>query len=219
MSAALAFIDTETTGLDREWHEIWEVALVLRDNEGVESERVWQLPVDLGQADPMALKIGRWYERRWPWPVYEPGRTMPDEWDDEKRKSAAVTAQAEYVVPTERMAEWAALFAELTNGAHIVGAVSSFDEERLWKLLRRHHACPTWHYHLIEVENLAVGWVKAVHLDSDQEAWERGDGIASPPWDSEELSRAVGVDPDQFDRHTALGDARWAKAIYDRVMS
>ena len=27
-----------------------------------------------------------------------------------------------------------------------------------------------------------------------------------------------GVDPDDFDRHTALGDARWAKAIYEAVM-
>lgn len=30
-------------------------------------------------------------------------------------------------------------------------------------------------------------------------------------------NRAVGVDPDDFDRHTALGDARWARAIYDAI--
>jgi hypothetical protein len=27
------------------------------------------------------------------------------------------------------------------------------------------------------------------------------------------------VNPDDFDRHTALSDARWAKAIYDAVMT
>ena len=37
------------------------------------------------------------------------------------------------------------------------------------------------------------------------------------PWDSDEISRVVGVDPDDFDRHTALGDARWARAIYDAI--
>ena len=41
---------------------------------------------------------------------------------------------------------------------------------------------------------------------------------ATPPWDSDALSRAVGVNPDDFDRHTALGDARWAKAMYEAVM-
>jgi hypothetical protein len=28
----------------------------------------------------------------------------------------------------------------------------------------------------------------------------------------------MGVDPALFDRHTAMGGARWAKAIYDAVM-
>lgn len=41
---------------------------------------------------------------------------------------------------------------------------------------------------------------------------------ALPPWNSNDMSRAVGVEPDDFDRHTALGDARWAKAIYEAVM-
>lgn len=30
--------------------------------------------------------------------------------------------------------------------------------------------------------------------------------------------RARMAEPDQFDRHTALGDARWARAIYDAVL-
>lgn len=207
MSAPLAFIDTETTGLDPDQHEIWEVALILRDSEGIEVERVWQLPVDLGKADPMALKIGRWYERRWPWPAYPPPYAIIRDETDAKRMAAAVEAREQFVVPRELMHEWAALFAELTHGAHLVGAVISFDEERLRRLLRRHHACPTWHYHLVDVEALAAGLIA------------RSDGFAHPPWNSEHLSRAVGVEPDEFDRHTALGDARWAMAIYDAVMS
>ena len=40
-----------------------------------------------------------------------------------------------------------------------------------------------------------------------------------PPWSSERLSNALGVElPNEADRHTALGDARWAARIFDRVM-
>jgi hypothetical protein len=115
---------------------------------------------------------------------------------------------------SESIEDWAQEFAELTDGAHLVGAVISFDEERLRRLLRRHHACPTWHYHLIDVENLAVGWIAA----TGQRTCTSPHPEIDPPWNSDVLSSAVGVDVDQFDRHTALGDARWAKAIYDAVM-
>jgi hypothetical protein len=35
--------------------------------------------------------------------------------------------------------------------------------------------------------------------------------------DARLLSRALGVDPDAYDRHTALGDARWVRAQYDTI--
>lgn len=162
----IAFVDTETTGLDPELHQIWEVGLVLDDNEWT-----WQLPVDLGRAEGIALRIGRWHERHQPLDLLTP------------------------------LDEFASAFARLTRGRHLAGAVISFDEERLRKLLRANGACPEWHYHLVDVEALAAGKL----------------GVA-PPWNSEDLSLAVGVDPAQFDRHTALGDAHWAKAIYEAVV-
>jgi hypothetical protein len=77
-----------------------------------------------------------------------------------------------------------------------------------------------WHYHLIDVEALAAGWIAAQSGPVPILIAGANVGLVSgrPPWRSEELSRAVGVDPDDFDRHTALGDARWAKAIYEAVM-
>ena len=66
-------------------------------------------------------------------------------------------------------------------------------------------------YHLIDVEALAVGWVCA---------WDRTDGRPgiTPPWRSDDLSTALGVPPPAKDtRHTALGDAAWALAIYDHI--
>lgn len=175
----LAFIDTETTGLDPDLHEIWEVALFLRtpkdaaNGDRWSERRVWQLPVDLGRADPVALRIGRFHERRWPYP--------------------AVT----------ELGEFARVFALYTRGAHLVGNVISFDEERLRRLLRSHGACPEWHYHLVDVEALVAGKL----------------GIA-PPWTSKDLSEAIGVEvPDIEDAHTAAGDASWAMDLYDAVMT
>lgn len=86
-----------------------------------------------------------------------------------------------------------------------------------------------WHYHVIDVEALAAGWLArtrkmqaAGYIESEIAVRLNRDpivGIAPhPPWNSTELSLAVGVDPNDFDRHTALGDAKWAKAIFETVM-
>lgn len=171
----LAFCDTETTGLDADRHEIWEVGLIVDDD-----EHRWFLTVDLGRAEPIALKIGGFHERH-------PNGVRHLVNDDE------------YVTPLQVFAEE---FADLTRGRHLVGAVISFDEERLRKLLRANRACPEWHYHLVDVEGLVAGRL----------------GI-EPPWNSDKLSAEIGIDPEQFDRHTALGDARWAKALYEAVFT
>lgn len=200
MTAPLAFVDTETTGLDPRQHEVWEVALILRDSECVETERVWQIAVDLGRADPVALSIGRFYERSL---QANPGLEVA-----EGGRAAVTPAHA-----------FAKEFAELTHGAHLVGAVPSFDDAFLKRLLRIFHQCPGWHYHLVDVEALAAGAIAAEAFETRTgDAFVEQLAVATPPWNSSDLSRAVGVDPDMFPKHTALGDARWAKAIFDAVL-
>lgn len=93
-------------------------------------------------------------------------------------------------------------FLELADGRHLAGAVVSFDEERIRRMTYEAGLAPTWHYHLVDVEALAAGLL----------------GIP-PPWDSEDLSRKLDVLPDRFSRHTAMGDAKWAKSIYEKVFS
>lgn len=182
---SVCFVDCETTGLDPDRHEIWEVGLIADEGtaNGGWTERRWLLPVDLGRADPIALRIGGFHERHPQGDDYEPvsGQLSRGE--------------------SDAVGPFAQAFARLTRGAHLVGAVVSFDEERLRRLLRANGACPEWHYHLVDVEALAAGKL----------------GIR-PPWNSETLSLAVGVDPAEFARHAALGDARWAKAIYEAVI-
>jgi DNA polymerase III epsilon subunit-like protein len=176
----LAFVDTETTGLDTERHEIWEVGLILRDKDHDDTEFRWFLPVNLSTADPFALKIGGYHERH------------PNGYDAAEDNDERVAFHNQF---TDE-------FARLTRGAHLVGAVVSFDEERLRTMLQGFGHLPMWHYHLADVENLVAGKL----------------GIL-PPWDSDELSLAVGVNPEKFHRHEALEDARWAMALWDAVMS
>lgn len=195
MSAPVCFIDTETTGLDPDRHQIWEVALITPDAR----EHVWQFPVDEMTADPFALKIGRYWDRRWP----EGIREVSDldaiyEAHSQKSRRKNFPSQGRAIKPGKN---WCEHFRELTAGLHLAGAVVSFDEERLRRLLHRNGVLHRWHYHLVDVEALASGKL----------------GVA-PPWKSDDLSAALGVTVSEEDRHTALGDAKWAMRIYDAVM-
>jgi len=204
MTAPLAFVYVESTGLDPDIHEIWEVGLI--DPEGAEHR--WFLPVDLGHADPVALDLGGYHQRH------------PEGYDYDFSAAPAARVVDPWDFATE--------FCQLTrprNGqkVHLAGAVVSFDEERLRKLLRANAACPEWHYHLVDVEALAAGWIAAQGWPVDRAVPGRGTELLEinngrPSWDSKALSAAVGVDPADFRAHEALEDARWAKAIYEAVL-
>jgi hypothetical protein len=77
--------------------------------------------------------------------------------------------------------------------------------------MRAHGMCPSWHYHLIDVEALAVGYLMRERIRA-------GFDGSMLPWKSDELSAELGITVTDEERHTALGDARWARAIYDQVM-
>jgi DNA polymerase III epsilon subunit-like protein len=198
----LCFIDTETTSL-RPDRRAWEIAIVSRDPGMADAEHRWFVEaddLDLGNADPMALKIGRFHDRH---PEYQPdGDLNPEQTISER----AVLREVE----------------DLTRGAHLVGAVVSFDAEVLAGRMRAHGISPSWHYHLVDVEALAAGWMngRAIQLEmrestiTEAAQWRFA---SQPPWDSSELSRMVGVHSEVFNRHTALGDAKWARAIYDAI--
>lgn len=197
MSGIVAFVDTETTGLHPDLHEIYEVGLILPDGTG----HRWWLPVDLAKADPFALEIGKFHERH---PHGYSYRTEPE-------------AECRSFIDHGLMepAAFALQFSFLTFRRHIAGAVVSFDAERLARLLRRHGRSPDWHYHIIDVEALAVGYIAG----RDGRAGVDAHFVTEPPWSSDDLNEALGIKVSETDRHTALGDCRWAQAIYQKVMS
>lgn len=239
----LVFLDTETTGLDPDRHEIWEVGCVVRE-EPTEQERsaaaragktidvdrreyVWQLPVDLSKADPIALNVGQFFTRRGDLGTtnYFPGHDAFDQTGKLGEVSTTGKPLAPKVLHPANLPWWCDLFSRLTWGAHIVGAIPSFDCDRMARLFARHGACPGWHYHLEDIEALAVGFAigrcHGIAIAGDvvrfPAAVEAAHTARAHPWRSEDLSRAVGVNPETFDKHTALGDARWAEAVYDAV--
>ena len=189
----IVFVDTETDGV-HPGRKPWEIAIIRRDERG-EHEESFFVEIDLSTADPFGLKIGGFYERH---PL---GRAItmsghPLNWNE-------TTPGRDRLFSRARAAQ---IVARMTHGAHWVGAVPNFDTEVLDRLLREQELVPSWHYHLVDVEALAVGYARAKGLD------------IALPWKSDELSVAIGVfPPSEADRHTALGDARWARRIYDAV--
>lgn len=186
-SAPLCFLDTETDGIHPA-RRPWEVALIRREPDGTETTAQMYLPINLATADPFGLRVGRFYDRH---PL---GRRLSHPPGTAAGKLTTADTAARTI-------------ARMTHGAHIVGAVPSFDTETLAPYLREHGYTPAWHYHLVDVENLAVGYLA-------------GQGApVHPPYSTDGLTEALGLDPSPPElRHTALGDTHWARAVYDRII-
>ena len=87
------------------------------------------------------------------------------------------------------------------HDAYLVGAVPSFDAAMLSSLLVSHDRRVPWRHRLVCVENLAAAVL--------------GEPV---PQGLRHAATALGVEVDEAGRHTAMGDARLAMAVYDAVM-
>jgi hypothetical protein len=177
-------LDTETTGLDPDTERVFEVAAIDLDTD---REYVWRFqppPLVVEAMHPKAAEVNRFHERT----------AAPDwRWDD---------------------AGGLVDLAHLVTGAHLLGAVPDFDARHLTAMYRRLDLpVPRWHYHLVDVEAVAVGWLHGLAWDASTSTQGRLD--IDLPWRSDDLSRACGVEPpSDEERHTALGDARWVARWY-----
>ena len=202
----LAIGDGETTGLnsglghdDPDRDKLWELAVKVRNHRepGLDGMWVWQLNVDGTPVAPAAAAVNRFHERY---------RVPPD-------VQVLMTDNPAGYVPQDQaagtFAELAQTLLRLVSGAHWVGCVPDFDARFLVPMLHEHYgpgvtwAALPWHYHTVDVETLAAGRLQI-----------------QPPWDSDELSRRLGVEPPPPElRHTAAGDVLWGEAMYDAVFA
>lgn len=89
----------------------------------------------------------------------------------------------------------------------LIGSNVGFDAERI----RRQWTEPRgvdapWYYHLEDITSMVKGYLAAR-------------GVYDPSMvKSDKVSEAIGVDPAQFPRHTAMGDVLWCRAQWDAVM-
>lgn len=164
IKAPLVFIDTETTGLDLDRHEVWEIAIIQRMPDGPDVETVYQVTPDLAYADARALEIGRFHDRF----KVPPGA------------NAAVIDADGRVHAIHREAVRLRLDQAL-RGAVLVGSNTAFDASFMRKFL---HAAP-WHYRVVNAVELAAGallaWGHPLTLPwSSADVSERV-GVAPPP--------------------------------------
>lgn len=161
--------------------EIWEFACIHRGANGIESPIELHIEHDRDKASALPEKFFRDYSDRF----------------------------GSHRVFSKRDAS--AIIGPILDGAHIVGANPAFDARMLTRLLAERGLAPTWHYHLIDLEAVTVGYLLG-----------RGENV-SIPWRSDDLAARVGApttDPDGYvlyARHTAMGDALWCRDWWDAL--
>ena len=201
----LAFIDVETTSTHPA-RRAWEIAVVVRRPDAATVEEfhtfVDASHIELEHADQRALDVGRFHARH-------PQMTArPDVID--AVFGAPIGVLDEYTAM--RQVEW------MTRGAQLVAWNVSFDAQTIDARMRAVGLSPSFDYHHIEVSALAAGYLTAYDNKWRQPAAEFEH--PRPIWTRSEILTALGVDEPAKDvAHTALGDAKWHMAVYDRVMN
>jgi DNA polymerase III epsilon subunit-like protein len=178
----LISVDIETTGLDPEQHEVWEVAVV--PVHAPQSAYCYQLPVTLAGAEKEALEIGRFEDR------YLHPRAGKSALRDLGHLSCAEEAPMQQALRD--------IYIDL-SGARLLGCSVHFDARFLEALFRRAgYGVPApWHHRHLDLGSFAGGAWGAKSALSSQAMTDRipnpgaHDALADARWNVEVYRRIV----------------------------
>ncbi len=198
MTPAIVFLDTETTGTGPD-DQPWEVAAIRRDPDGAETELHVFVEHDARRivTVPAAFRI---------------------DWATRFDPATALSANDAGYRVSDLLEGWTSE-GQPPPVTVIVGANPGFDLRMIRSLFVGSELDPNdlVHYRPVDVGVLAYGYINGQVQAGVGTPEMRAVLEAGLPWSSDALSRAIGVDPDQFERHTAPGDVAWVKAVYDVV--
>lgn len=201
---SLAFMDIETVTLDPGPDVTWEIGVITRDEGRPDQEWRFQLRPNMAKADPESLKIGRFDER------YELAgkRTQAIAWSPANGSEPAKLTYGALALTLH----------SLLSGRSIFGICPSFDTLRVGLFLRKQWGNggayrDPFHYQPHDVEDEVAGYLRGDQFGPVP----ADDPVLAVPRPTELLSKWVGVDPTNYELHTALGDARFARDLHDAV--
>jgi DNA polymerase III epsilon subunit-like protein len=207
MTRPQIIIDTETTALVPDYGDgygtIWELALIERDSG---AERLYRLEPDVDRADEQALTVGRFRERTKGMGYADAVPAGHGEVWDLTKASELLWSDPGDLAPH---------IAGLLDGATLIAANPTFDAGFLSAFLAAYGCRPApWHYRLRDIGSMAWAWLSGRNTHEYAGCTGRYD---LPPMDAstDDFARALGIDPEKFDRHTALGDCRLVAAMLD----
>lgn len=184
----VVYADVETTGLHR-GRRIWEVALIRRDDPAsAAGEEVTWLMIADVDLSHADSKALEIGGFYDRHPQYADTRPKP-----------SGTRKPELV--SERGA--AKIVERATRGARLVGVNPTFDHTSLSRMLYAFGYHPAWDYWPLDLKSLAIGRLGLT-----------GNEVIR----SDDLAERCGVQPVTTDRHTALGDARWAQRWHEATL-
>lgn len=103
----------------------------------------------------------------------------------------------------------------ITEDAIVAGSNPSFDMDRLGILLAEEFLMTAWHHHPLDIPSMAVGQIARSVVAASVEL---GEGLnLTLPWNSSQISRRLSIYPDNFARHTAMGDVQWCLAQWRQM--
>lgn len=192
----IVLVDTESTGLDPELHEMWEFGAIEYSAGGRPEHQYIVPPRNLAGGDGQGVAVGGFYERTAGLGAGNHGECFNLAGAQEQRWSDPGAA--------------ALAIARLLSRSTVMCAVPTHDVPFLKAFLRANGHIGAWHFRVRDFGSVARGYLLG-------RASALGPEAVLPGMDAstDVFAEALGVDPGQFGRHEALGDCRLLAACLD----